>query len=293
MRTIKLILPLLAIFLITKSIQAQDLIVTKSNDTISCRIVAVDKDQIQYEIMKGSVLETHYVARTNVAEFVIAPLDNTTTKTATNTQTTQTTSDEYYENRSSFRIAFAGGFAYKLGDFEGTGNSKLDRISRNLLSGLGLEFEIDYYFINDMGIGINVNYFNTSASAKNINIPNYGPVYNYSETHHILFVGPSYVIRYDTPRWLFTANVGIGPIFLINDIVTDAYNWRETATSVGMNYGLGAEYKFSNNLAAGLRLSTTTGTYSSSTINGRKVKYDEAYSLSNMLLSAYISFRSK
>jgi len=293
MRTIKFILPLLAIFFITKTIQAQDLIVTKSNDTISCRIVAVDKDQIQYEIMKGSVLETHYVVRTNVADFVIAPLDNTTPKTATNTQTTQTTSDEYYENRSSFRIAFAGGFAYKLGELVKTSSAKENRLNRNLLYGVGLEFEIDYYFINDMGIGINVNYFNTSASAKNITFSNGDYCNNYEATHHILFVGPSYVIRYDTPRWLFTANIGIGPIFLINDVVADTYNWRETATSVGMNYGLGAEYKFSNNLAAGLRLSTTTGTYSSITIDGIKYTSDDLYSLSNMMLSAYISFRSK
>jgi hypothetical protein len=67
---------------------------------------------------------------------------------------------------------------------------------------------------------------------------------------------------------------------------------NSNAVTAGLNLGFSGEYKVSANTGVGLKLSSTVGSVNSLKVEGQKVELDEAFNLSNVMLTAFISFRS-
>ena len=191
------------------------------------------------------------------------------------------------------RLAFSSGYAYRFGKFYETGYPDFDRLSEKIRPGFHLDGELQYLFHKDFGVGIIVNHVRQSASAENIRLPkNVFPVKSYKESHAITFLGPEIILHEENRNWLLTLSTGIGATFLHIKMTANDTDAIGTSVNWGVNSGFGVQYKFSYDFAAGLKLSITGGTTETLKVEGKNI-YDApvAFSFSNIMLSAYCSFR--
>ncbi len=211
-----------------------------------------------------------------------------------NAQQEATYEVEYEEPQSykDFRLAVGGGYAFRLGKVEKTGDSRLDDLNRQLRHGLTVDADAQYFFKETWGLGVNINYCSSSTSGDNVDIPNFGSVNRYTESQNVLFVGPSFASRIESSKFMFISSFAVGPLFYIDRMNIDGGTLNATQTTFGFNAGIGGEYKLSARTGAGLKLSYTLGTVNSVEVNGQNLKYDQPISVSNLMISAFLSFRS-
>lgn len=188
-----------------------------------------------------------------------------------------------------FRISLGGGYAHRLGKREKYQDSELDRILKDLMHGYNLDLEAQYFFTESYGIGINLNYVNTSAKGSNIDTPNLGTISSYKETNKFTYVGPAFAMRHDLNKFLLTGSIGLGAIFYEN---STNITLKGTKTTIGMNAGVAFEYKLNKNWGAGLKLSYIIGTIKSLNSGGKSLDLNESQSVSNLMLTGFISFRT-
>ena len=272
---------LLGVFLLLAtgvSVSAQDIIIKTNNDTIRCKIQQVNEDNIQYAIQTKDMLESNTIPRRYVDSFftdveeVLAPIVEQT--------------------KGRFRFALAAGYAYRLGKVIQTGDISVDAMSEDIVSGFGIEAEVQMFFDERYGIGLNLNHATSSTNGININVPDYGMANQYKESQQITYIGPAFACRYDYNKFLLTGSVGLGALIFRDKIKIDGMNFTGKATTLGMNLAVGAEYKFSSKIAGGLKLSETIGSINEMSVNGVKAKSDGRFSLSTIMILAYISFSS-
>ena len=229
---------------------------------------------------------------------IIANQDNDTAETVNSGVISQEVELEK-KNPRDFRLALAGGYFFRTGRTEKSGDVKLDNISSDLSRGLGLDVEVQYFFKPMYGIALNFNHNRSSAKEKNVSIPFAdGDVYcnQYNEIQTTTFIGPAFAMRHETKKTLFTASVALGPLFFRDEMKLSASqgigSLVGTTTTFGVNVGIGLEYKLSQKMAAGVKLSQTGGTINSIKISGVKYDYEEALSIGSLMLSGYVSFRT-
>ncbi len=192
--------------------------------------------------------------------------------------------DEDYKN---FRFTVGGGYAYWLGKSMKTGDNKLDDFSSGLRNGYNLDIEAQYFFKEHIGIGLNTNFVKQSNSESGtLNIPNVGPVDNYKESNELVYVGASCVLRFENEKWGFYAGAGFGPIFYTNTGEIPAIQLSISKTAFGSYISVAGERRFNHNAGAGLKIAATSGTLK---IDG----LDDRLSVSNLMITGFISFRTK
>ncbi len=261
---------------------AQDIIVKAENDTVQCKILQVSDESVRYQTLNNGVLEQHTLPRKYVLAYALGE----------NQSNHDATAMPEKSKLSSFRLAIAGGYARRLGKILKTNDPAADQVSRDLANGFALDTEIQYYFNDVYGMALNVNYVRTYGEGQNVHVQDM-TISDYRETQHILFVGPAFAMRYDTRKWLITSSLGLGPLFYTDKMLLNRNELKGTNVSFGMNVGLGAEYKLSSHLAAGLKLSYTVGSVNSLKVNGQKMNFEDPFSLSTLMISAYASFRTR
>lgn len=191
-----------------------------------------------------------------------------------------------------FRFSIGGGYANRLGKLEQTGDSQLDNLSEQLLNGVTVDADAQYFFKEGWGFGLNANYCSSNASGNNINLPNVGNVNSYNESQNTLFIGPSFVARNESSKFILLTSVAMGPLFYTNKMTLDEAVVDAARTTFGFNAGIAGEYKLNNKTGIGIKLSYILGTINSVDIEGQTVEYDEPSSVSNLMISAFISFRT-
>ncbi|MDI9604241.1 MAG: hypothetical protein QM305_02755 [Bacteroidota bacterium] len=192
-----------------------------------------------------------------------------------------------------FRFAIGGGYALRLGKIAKTGDDNWDKVSKKLRHGLTVDADAQYFFRPDWGLGVNVNYCTTTISGNDLYFADLDRTANsYKESQNILFVGPSYATRSQSEKFLLVSSVAIGPLFYMNPATFDGVVVNSNALAAGLNLGFSGEYKVNATTGVGLKLSSTVGSVNSLKVEGQKVELDEAFNLSNVMLTAFISFRS-
>ncbi len=191
-----------------------------------------------------------------------------------------------------FRFSIGGGYAFRLGKIQETGDSQLDDMSKKLRHGYTVDADAQYFFCEGWGLGLNANFCSSSTSGNNVTIPNVGDVNSYKESQNILFVGPSFAGRNESEKFLLVSSIAIGPLFYMNPATLDGVAVKTKATTLGVNAGLAGEYKLNATTGIGLKLSYTVGNVKSVNVEGQKVEMEEAFNLSNLMLTAFISFRT-
>lgn len=117
---------------------------------------------------------------------------------------------------------------------------------------------------------------------------------NLKTTQNFIFVGPSFVTRQETDKFMLISNIGFGPLFFTEDNNISGVNVVAKKTTFGMNVGIAGEYKMNQKTGIGLKLSYVMGTINSVKIEGQNVSLgeDEKLSVSNLMATLFISFKS-
>lgn len=191
-----------------------------------------------------------------------------------------------------FRFAIGGGYAYRLGKMEKTGDSKTDDLNKKLRHGFSVDADAQYFFKEGWGVGLNANYCSASTSGDNITIPDFEHSVNYKETQRFLYVGPSFVGRNRSEKFLLVSNIGIGPLFFNSNMNLSGVNVNGHKTTLGVNAGIAGEYKISSKTGIGLKLSYVVGSIDNLNVEGKNVKSKEKISVFNLMATLFISFRS-
>ncbi|MDD2245436.1 MAG: outer membrane beta-barrel protein [Fermentimonas sp.] len=197
------------------------------------------------------------------------------------------------ETYKDFRIAIGGGYAFRLGDTEDTGDSKLNEINKKLRHGFTIDADAQYFFRGNWGLGLNANYCSSNTSGDDVNIPGIDQRVNYKETQSFLYIGPTYAGRVESDKFSLITSVGLGPIFFNSNMNLSGLNINGSKATLGLNGGIAGEYKMSNNLGVGLKLSYVMGTIESLEIEGQNFSMDDKISVSNFMLTTFISFSSR
>ncbi len=192
-----------------------------------------------------------------------------------------------------FRFAVGGGYAYRVGTIKKTNDRIIDDMNKKLRHGFTIDTDAQYFFKETWGLGLNANMSSFSTSGSGFTIPDVeGTVNSYDETQRIIYVGPTYALRMETGKFFLLGTIGFGPIFFMDNMTINGIEVNGTRTSFGTNISLSGEYKMSNKMALGLKLSSTGGSIDSMNVQGQSFDSDEVISLANIGVSIFLSFRS-
>jgi len=192
-----------------------------------------------------------------------------------------------------FRFSVGGGYAFRLGKVEKTDDTKINDLNKKLRHGYTLDADAQYFFKETWGLGLNVNFCSSSTSGNDIEVGGYGNANSFKESQNILFVGPSFAGRSETDKFLLVSSFAIGPMFYMDRITVDGIVVDGKQTTFGFNAGVAGEYKLNAKTGIGLKLSYTLGSIDSISWEGQTTdKYDEQFSISNLMATVFVSFRS-
>jgi hypothetical protein len=192
-----------------------------------------------------------------------------------------------------FRFSIGGGYACRLGKIEETSDPKIDDMNKKLRNGFAIDAEAQYFFRKSWGIGLNANLCTASTSGSGFTLPGLDQIINsYEETPRCFYIGPAFSTRSENDKFLLVTSVGIGPLFFMDNITIDGIEMNGNKTTVGINAGFSGEYKMNNKMGLGLKLSYTIGTISSINFEGQNIQPDEKINVSNLMITAFLSFRS-
>lgn len=209
------------------------------------------------------------------------PLQRTVRKTSENDKIDK--NEEYRD----FRFTFGGGYARRLGKTLKSFNNNLNKLTDDLMNGFNIDAEGQYYFKENWGIGLNVNLARQSASGNDIYVNGYR-VNNVKEYTNFVYVGPTFNFRCDLgAKMNFYASMGIGPIFFIDNVTFEGKEARLEKTAFASSASISADYSINTSLGVGLKLSATGGT-----ISGESFGLNERVSVSNFMVTTYLSFRT-
>ncbi|HCO68871.1 MAG TPA: hypothetical protein DIT04_14095 [Dysgonomonas sp.] len=188
--------------------------------------------------------------------------------------------------RKGFRATLGGGYAYRLGTMEKSGSKELDDFTSGLRNGFNIDTELQYFFQENFGVGLNANYISQSKTASGVlDIPGIGETPNYKESNRYIYVGPSFAMRFENTEWGFHMSAGYGAIFFTNEGRAGSLKASIDKTTFGSYIGVAGERRLSRNMGIGLKVSAVAGTVK---IEG----FRERMSVSNLFVTAFVSFRS-
>ena len=188
-------------------------------------------------------------------------------------------------NYKDFRFAIGGGYAHRLGKILDSGDKKTDDLSRDLRGGFNIDAEIQYFFKEAWGLGLNINYASASVSGTDVYIPGAGTFKNFKETNRFIYVGPMFSTRYEFNQFLLILNVGIGPMFFNVKDSGDLIENSITKVAFASQVSASIEYKINNSIGIGLKTGFVGGSVK---IDG----LEDRISASNFIIGGFISFRS-
>jgi hypothetical protein len=290
MRKYKILILFIACTLQVVSVHAQDVIINSDNDTIYCKILEVSNENIRYQIQDVNRRVTNTLNRRYIASYQIneeKPVASTIAP-----------EDKKTKKEPVFRFALGGGYARKIGKKIQTNDPKENQLLDDLANGFHLEGNMECYFnwqpkdAFHYGIGLHFNYISHFAAANNVNSI-FGYVNRYKESQNVIYLAPAFVMRYDLQDWLFTASIGVGPVFFSVPMIGDYVQITGNSTTVGTHFSIGAEYKVSPNWGIGLKISRAGGVINSINIAGKNEYSEQPLSAQSWLVSGIVSFRTK
>ena len=236
--------------------RSQDLIVTKTNDSIHCKITKIKSDYISFVFKKNNSYESTLIDRANVASYQ---------RSFFKTKEIPKDSLPGFQAFPRHLIALNSGYSYDPGrqntgfspDFE----SYLDQ----LRSGFHLEASYIYYVDKSIGFGVLANYFRSSGDEADVSgtdeIGN--PVIaDLSGEVNVYFIGPLFSVRFlnKSQKNALILNTAIGYISYeeaatyVSEIVT-------TGNGLGLSSIIGYTIGLNQNLSLGLQLGATSGLF--------------------------------
>lgn len=158
------------------------------------------------------------------------------------------------QNLPKFNIIANIGYGWRTAELQDDSGFEKD-----LMSGLSLNFMMDYYPHNNYGVRLSYSgYFSTiNEYAQNIITGQLGTL---KARDIITYIGPAFVMRYSPDeKWIFDASYGFGYLGYRSVYTHISEKYIQTASAFGMEIQLGLEYKFLKNFGLGINASLISG----------------------------------
>nr|WP_298931280.1 hypothetical protein [uncultured Allomuricauda sp.] len=248
-----LILVLLLIF--AQTAKSQDLIVTKSNDSIHCKITKLKKDNI-YFVFKSK----------DQYQSTLIPLTEITSYQYDFSEENLIPKEEIpgHVEYSKIRISLHGGYSYQAGKINDGGSQELREYLKELRPGYHFGSDFTYYFAESFGVGVKYQQFGTSTDITNVvffEAINNGPVIRQlKDDISISFIGALFSGRFYNKTKLnaFLFNASMGYMTYSNDaIYENAIKLK--GNTIGFASDIGYDIGIADNLSLGFQLSTIFG----------------------------------
>ena len=179
--------------------------------------------------------------------------------------------EEIVPSGKEFRIAFQGGYAYRIAPLSKDTPPLLKNYANDLKSGYSIGLDAAYFFRPSWGLGMKYSRFGSEGAVPNMSITYddgtsaYG---NISDNISISFVGPSYVSKFTfaNPDHVVFGGMSLGYLGYRDDAVLANRTIEITGATFGAAVDLGYDYAISKYITVGAQASVTGGALNKLTV---------------------------
>ncbi|KQC29679.1 hypothetical protein AAY42_07105 [Flagellimonas eckloniae] len=235
--------------------RSQDLIISKSNDSIQCKITKLKKNNIYFVFKNNQQYQSTLIPLTEIVSYEYNfDEENRIPKEKI----------PGYIEYSKVRISLQGGYSYQIGKINDEGSQELREYLEKLRPGYHFGGDFTYYFAESFGVGVKYQQFRTSTDFTNVvffEAINNGPVNRLlKDDISISFIGALLSARLYNKAKLnaFFFNTSIGYMTYSNNaIYEDAIKLK--GNTLGFASDIGYDIGIADNLSLGFQLSTFFG----------------------------------
>ena len=183
------------------------------------------------------------------------------------------------ESAPRFRLAVQGGYGYRLGKYQETGQSIIDQHNKRLKKGFVYGADINWFTASEMGFGLK--YSNMHSKSEDMITITYdnGSIESgeYTDMVDLRFFGPTFASRHVSQdnRCIFLLDFGLGYLSYTNNgrII---HPMSIKGGTLGFCADAGVDFRLMNSIYLGATLSMIGGTLSSYnyTENGNTTKVE-------------------
>jgi hypothetical protein len=247
MKNVVMLLACLSLSVITYS---QDLIVTRNNDSLNCKINEITNKVVRFEYQKSGETVNSVISRKQVLAF----RENFFMKTENDT------SLQTKRQTHRFHVGVNGGIACRLGPV----NSVIPLFYKDYYEGLRLGFtgggDAAYFFNNHWGVGVEYNYFGTSTTSDSTTTQLYdGSTQTgfITESMRVHYFGS--VLYYKLPvlysQGSILCNASVGLTHFKEDLSVPGKKYQITSNVPGLSLGIAYETPINESLLFNIGLS--------------------------------------
>ena len=237
------------------SVSAQDLIVTNTGDSLNCKITAVKSDYVYFTFVQNKEVRNTLLSRNQVAVFQynFYPQEVVPAKNVAET--------DIYPH---LRLAANGGWSKMTAKLSDDIPAQLKTYNKSLMTGYHFAADAEYYFMEQIGIGAEYCSFHSRNDMNNVSFINRNGTIGHgtmSDDITIRFIAPVLSTRFldIKKKNAFLFNLGIGYLgYTDNAELGDAYEIK--GNTLGLCWGIGYDFKISENGALGIQFSYLKGT---------------------------------
>lgn len=235
----------------------QDLIVTKSNDSIECKITKVKSKYIYFTYKKNNSYENTLIARTEVNDFLYDIYKD---------QEIPKDSIPGYEEFPRHLFALNGGYSFDPSGNYGSLPPGFSDHFDELRSGRHFQISYTYFLDKWIGLGFSANFASSSAFSTGIQaIDNSGNIFNDSELDdeiEVTLVAPHFTVRFlnKSQKNALILNTAIGYLSYKN--ITNLLSEVKTSGSgIGLSSTIGYDIGIIDNLGIGFQIGVVSAMF--------------------------------
>ncbi len=252
----------------------QDLLVTEKGDSLNCKITKIKNDYVYFTFSHEGEVRNTLLLKTQVKyyqyNYYVKP----------EVLPHQMTS--YKPEYPHWRLAFNGGWSYRLASLPDGLSSAEKEYLKKLKSGFSISCDVTYFFMEALGVGLKYDLYKSSNSLSGL-----------SDNISIPFIGPAFATRVfnqdKTNYWFF--NLAFGYMGFKDKGTASGQSGTIKGGTAGVAMDIGYDFAISKNWAAGVQVSLLSGmiTELDYTINGttqkKKLEKDQYEGLGRMNIS--------
>ena len=254
----KIILYCIGIFFLVSKIQAQDLIVTTSGDSINCTITKINNGFIYFTFkhnneVRNTLLPTNQVVVQHKNYFSEPEIPK---------------SYVFKAKFPRFRVAANGGWQYRTAKLPSGLDPFWNEHYKKMKSGFHYDVQAAYFFAYNHGIEVLFSQHFFGNTLKNMflvddggNTIGFGNLKNKTMFN---YVGANYIVRFFNSKKVncFSMTFGLGYLGYIDKLIFNNEEFiKMTASTIGVNLGVGYDIGIAKNLAIGFKFSFMGGSF--------------------------------
>ncbi|WP_136466306.1 hypothetical protein [Flagellimonas onchidii] len=251
---------------LTQIVLAQDLIVTKQNDSIHCKITKLKKGYIHFVFQK----DNEYLS-------TLIPVAETASYQYNFDKNNPIPKDSlpWVVDYPKLRIAVSGGFSYDPSKFTNSITNDFSDYYNELRSGYHLESSISHFLDEKVGLGIKYSFFKTTNSLNGVVFVDRNGnnlTGTLADNISVSFVGPQFLLRLTnrTGKNAFLINSAIGYLsYKNNQLLVDPV--KLSGSTVGFVSEIGYDIGIAENLALGVQVGLTASNIRKITIESGSI----------------------